>query len=94
MSPFRPQPLFNTPDPVFTESPDVVSPTLADVFRRYGGAYLAIHSVTSQQHQVMDAIRHCRTFELGYHDAPGGDQQSADSLHGRWGGDSLHVQTL
>ncbi len=72
MSPFRPYPLFSTPDTTSAASPDTASPnaaspTLADVFRRYGDTYLATHSVTAQQRQVMDAIRHCRTFELGYH---------------------------
>ena len=67
MSPFRPQPLFTIPDPASTDTPDAASPTLADVFRQYGDVYLATHSVTAQQHRVMEAIRHCRTFEMGYH---------------------------
>ena len=67
MSPFRPSPLFSSPDPAASEAPDAVSPTLADVFRRYGDASRATHSVTAQQRRVMDAIRHCRTFEMGYH---------------------------
>jgi hypothetical protein len=48
-------------------SPQTASPTLADVFRRYGDAYLATHTVTVQQRSVMDAIRQCRTFARGYH---------------------------
>lgn len=63
MSPFRPQPLLSTPDPASAPSPEAASPTLADVCRRYGEAYLATHAVTAQQRQVMDAIRQCRTFE-------------------------------
>lgn len=43
------------------------SPTLADVFRRYGDAYLATHSTTAQQRDVLEAIRQCRTFARGYH---------------------------
>ena len=67
MSPFRPQPLFSTPDPASADVSEAPSPTLADVFRRYGDAYLATHSVTAQHRRVMEAIRHCRTFEMGYH---------------------------
>ncbi len=67
MSPFCPQPLFSTPDTAFPVPPNAASPTLADVFRRYGDAYLATYAITPHQRQVMDAIRHCRTFALGYH---------------------------
>ncbi|MCP4404789.1 MAG: hypothetical protein GY801_46755 [bacterium] len=47
MSPFRPQPLFTSPESASPEASDAASPTLADVFRRYGDAYLATHSVTT-----------------------------------------------
>jgi hypothetical protein len=67
MSPFRPQPLFTTSESASSDAPETTSPTLADVFRRYGDAYLISHSVTAQQRQVMDAIRSCRTFAMGYH---------------------------
>ncbi len=53
-----------------TGSPDssqAASPTLADVFRRYGPTYLATHAVTLQQRKVMEAIQQCRTFARGYH---------------------------
>jgi hypothetical protein len=40
---------------------------LADVFRRYGDAYLATHSTTARHRDVMEAIRQCRTFARGYH---------------------------
>jgi rubrerythrin len=46
---------------------EVASPTLADVVRRYWDAYLSSHSVPKQHRKVVDAIRHCRTFERGYH---------------------------
>jgi hypothetical protein len=48
-------------------SPEAVSPTLADVFRRYWDAYLCEHRVPKQHRKVVDAILHCRTFERGYH---------------------------
>lgn len=54
-------------EPPPTSSSHPSSPTLADVFRRYGDAYLATHTVTAQQRTVMEAIRQCRTFERGYH---------------------------
>lgn len=67
MSPFRPQPLFTSPESASADASEAPSPTLADVFRRYGDVYLATHAVTAHQRRVMDAIRHCRTFEMGYH---------------------------
>lgn len=40
---------------------------LADVFRRHGQAYKANHSLTPQQHKVINAILNCRTSVLGGH---------------------------
>ncbi|MFX0197646.1 MAG: IS91 family transposase [Candidatus Hodarchaeota archaeon] len=43
------------------------SPTLGDIFRHYGDAYLASHAVTDRQRKVIEAIRTCRTFQAGWH---------------------------
>lgn len=43
------------------------SPTLGDIFRQYGDAYMATHSLSEQQRKVIDAIRTCRTFKAGWH---------------------------
>lgn len=48
-------------------APTIVSPTLADIFCCYGDGYVRTHSVPTQHQQVMEAIRKCRSFELGYH---------------------------
>jgi hypothetical protein len=40
---------------------------LADVFRRYGEAYLKTHPLTPAQRKVARAITHCRTAALGGH---------------------------
>jgi hypothetical protein len=67
MSPYLPAPP-SIPEESEGSSPSpTVSPTLAEVFRRYGEAYLATHAVTAQQRKVMEAIRQCRTFARGYH---------------------------
>jgi hypothetical protein len=44
-------------------------PEVADVFRRYGGAYRQQHGATlsTAQHRVMTAIELCRTAALGGH---------------------------
>jgi len=41
--------------------------TLGDIFRQYGDAYMATHSLTKQQRKVIEAIRTCRTFKAGWH---------------------------
>jgi len=43
------------------------SPTLGDIFRQYGDAYIATHPLTDQQRKVIEAIRTCRTFKAGWH---------------------------
>jgi len=40
---------------------------VADIFHQYGDAYRASHKMTKKQHEVMWAIKHCRTDRLGYH---------------------------
>lgn len=40
---------------------------LADVFRRYGEAYLNAHPLTPAQRKAVWAIEHCRTAALGGH---------------------------
>ena len=40
---------------------------LADIFRRYGEAYLATHALTPAQRKAAWAILHCRTAALGGH---------------------------
>jgi hypothetical protein len=40
---------------------------LADIFRRYGEAYLATHALTPPQRKAAWAILHCRTAALGGH---------------------------
>jgi hypothetical protein len=40
---------------------------LADVFRRYGEAYLHTHRLTQAQRKAVWAITHCRTAALGGH---------------------------
>ena len=44
-------------------------PEVAEVFRRYGGAYRQQHGATisTAQHRVMTAIELCRTAALGGH---------------------------
>ncbi len=40
---------------------------VADIFRRYGGAYRAAHKLSSKQQSVMFDIEHCRSSHFGYH---------------------------
>jgi hypothetical protein len=40
---------------------------VADIFRRYGGAFRAGHPTTEPQRRVMRAIEQCRTASLGGH---------------------------
>jgi len=40
---------------------------VADIFRRYGGAYRAQHRLPLEQHRLMRAIEVCRTAALGGH---------------------------
>lgn len=62
---------------------------VADIFRRYGGAYRAAHGseMPRRQHRVMDAIAMCRTAALGGHvdecDACGAIRISYNSCRNR-----------
>ncbi len=53
--------------PRSTAPAEKASCELADVFRRYGEAYLNTHPLTPAQRKVAWAIRHCRTAVLGGH---------------------------
>lgn len=53
--------------PTRTAPAESVSCELADVFRRYGEAYLNTHPLTRAQRKAAWAITHCRTAALGGH---------------------------
>jgi hypothetical protein len=53
--------------PTSTAPAKKVSCELADVFLRYGEAYLNTHPLTPAQRKAVWAIRHCRTAALGGH---------------------------
>ena len=40
---------------------------LADILRQHGDAYIAKHGVSSEQYKAIEAIRRCRTAEMGGH---------------------------
>jgi len=60
---------------------------VADVFRRYGAAYQAVHACSRPQQRVMQAITACRTAALGGHlercDACGHARPAYDSCRNR-----------
>lgn len=45
----------------------VNSPTLQQIFLRYGEAHRQAHKLPYESHKVMNAIEACRTEKLGYH---------------------------
>lgn len=41
--------------------------TIQDIFVQFGDEYIQKHNLSKEQWKVFDAIRNCRTKELGYH---------------------------
>ena len=41
--------------------------TIQDVFKKYGDEYIKNHNLSKEQWKVFNAIRYCKTKELGYH---------------------------
>ena len=41
--------------------------TIQDVFKQYGDEYIKNHNLSKEQWKVFNAIRYCKTKELGYH---------------------------
>ncbi len=41
--------------------------TIQDIFQKYGDEYILKHKLSKEQWKVFNAIRNCRTKELGYH---------------------------
>ena len=41
--------------------------TIQDVFKQYGDKYIKNHNLSKEQWKVFNAIRYCKTKELGYH---------------------------
>ena len=41
--------------------------TIQDVFKKYGDEYIKNHNLSKEQWKIFNAIRYCKTKELGYH---------------------------
>ena len=41
--------------------------TIQDVFKQYGDEYIKNHNLSKEQWKIFNAIRYCKTKELGYH---------------------------
>ena len=41
--------------------------TIQDIFIKYGNEFIKSHLLSKEQRKVFNAIRHCKTKELGYH---------------------------